>query len=147
MSKHSRFTRSSTHHGRILLVDDDDDVRLGTRMRLCSGGFEIEEANNGRACVEQASQTLPDAILMDLKMPEMDGVEAMERLQRSRETKSIPVVVMSACTGGRQAALDAGARFFIAKPYRWIMLFEMLNAAIDESLAEKATMPCKENQS
>ena len=79
-------------------------------------------------------------------MPEMDGVEATKRLRRARETKDIPVVVMSACINGRQAALDAGARFFIAKPYHWDMLFEMLHAAIDESLMELAITPCEEYQ-
>ena len=59
MIKYSRLIQRSMYHRRILLVDDDVDVRMGTKLRLCSAGFQIDEAGNGRVCVARAAETLP----------------------------------------------------------------------------------------
>lgn len=102
---------------RVLIVDDDHDIRLGTHFRLRAAGYETLQAQDGRTGVDAAEGSCPDAIVMDIRMPVMDGVEAMERLQMSPATRDIPVVVVSASLCDEEAALKHGARYFIRKPY------------------------------
>lgn len=115
---------------RILVVDDDRDIMRGMLIRLRSRGYETMEACDGRTGVDGALRDHPDAIVMDVRMPVMDGLQALGLLQLQTITHDIPVIMLSASLSDRQAALDAGARFFISKPYQ----SEMLIAALEDAL-------------
>jgi len=118
----------------VLLVDDDQALLDGTRLRLRASGYDTLEASDGIQGVATAIKAQPDAIVMDVRMPRMDGLKALVELQESTDTKSIPVVMLSASLRDQQQALDAGARFFITKPYEGKNLVRAIESAIDESL-------------
>lgn len=122
--------RSVKH--RILLVDDDQDLIRGACLRLQAAGYEAIEAHNGRDGLAAALEQPPDAILLDVQMPEMDGIEALAELQAQESTKNIPVVMLSASISEQQKALDAGARIFVKKPYQGNSLVEVVRSALNE---------------
>ena len=80
----------------VLMVEDDPDTREVTRRILELGGWNVVEAENGRAGLERLASLRPAAILLDLMMPEMDGFEFVSELRKNPEWKSIPVVVVTA---------------------------------------------------
>jgi signal transduction histidine kinase/CheY-like chemotaxis protein len=82
--------------GRLLLVDDDDDVRAAMRQHLASGGWTITEAANGRAAIDVIAEARPDVIVLDLMMPEMNGFEFLTELRHRAEWRAVPVIVVTA---------------------------------------------------
>jgi CheY-like chemotaxis protein len=118
---------------RVLVVDDDDDIRMLVRLSLERvGGNEVIEATNGREGLERARVERPDAILLDVMMPEMDGPATVLELRSRPETAAIPVVLLTAKVQPRdrerfQALPIAGT---ISKPFDPIRL----PALIDELL-------------
>ena len=102
---------------RILLVDDEEPARYGMRRALESLTDDIFEAENGRGAVRLAEEERPDLIIMDISMPKMDGMEALEEILK---LPSPPLVVMVTAHGSEKTAVDAmkkGAYDYIAKPY------------------------------
>src|SRR5262249_20023816 len=103
---------------RVLIVDDDHDIIQGADLRLRAAGYDTLTASDGEQGVAAAVNNTPDAILMDVRMPRLDGLGALAQLKQRAETRDIPVVVLSASLRDQRAALDAGARYFLTKPYR-----------------------------
>jgi CheY-like chemotaxis protein len=91
----------------ILIVDNDGDVRFAFATALNHDGYNVVEAENGASGVELAQHVLPDLVLMDIRMPRMNGVEATERLRADERTRDIPVV---AVTGELRAGTAQAAR-------------------------------------
>jgi len=81
---------------RVLVVDDDDILRRGILQALEKEGWKVSEADNGRVGLERLAGALPDVIVLDLMMPEMDGFEFLEALRKRAEWRHIPVVVVTA---------------------------------------------------
>jgi signal transduction histidine kinase/DNA-binding response OmpR family regulator len=81
---------------RVLVVDDDDFVRRGISQALEKDGWKVSEAENGRVGLDRLTDAVPDAIMLDLMMPEMDGFEFLEVLRHRAEWRDIPVVVVTA---------------------------------------------------
>jgi CheY-like chemotaxis protein len=81
---------------RVLVVDDDDIMRRGVLQALEKEGWKVGEAENGRVGLEHLAEVLPDVIVLDLMMPEMDGFEFLEELRKRAEWRHIPVVVVTA---------------------------------------------------
>jgi signal transduction histidine kinase/DNA-binding response OmpR family regulator len=103
--------------GRVLVVDDDEDsLDLATAM-IEDLGYQIVTARNGREALDQISRERPDAIVLDLMLPEMDGFELMHRLSLNVEWRSIPVVLLTArsLSHEERRALDIGTVRFIQK--------------------------------
>ncbi|MBF0426042.1 MAG: PAS domain S-box protein [Magnetococcales bacterium] len=128
--------------GRILLVEDvfvNREVALGMLARM---GLETEVANNGREAVEQVLRAPFDLVLMDVQMPEMDGIEATRRMRRMMNDRRIPIVAMTAhaLTGDRERCLEAGMDDYLAKPVRWDDLAQALNKWLPLA-AVPVTMP------
>ena len=121
---------------RILLIDDDHDVLTGTRVRLRAAGYDTVEALDGRQGVESAVQNKPDAILLDVRMPKVDGLETMAMLQEHDETKDIPIVMLSGSVHDQKRALDAGARYFLTKPY----IGKKIIAAIGKAITKRSDL-------
>ncbi|MEN8705181.1 CheY-like chemotaxis protein [Nocardioides marinisabuli] len=81
----------------VLVVDDDDDVRMVTCISLSKvGGWDVLEASRGREALELAASARPDAILLDLMMPDMDGITTFRLLQDDPVTRDIPVILLTA---------------------------------------------------
>lgn len=91
----------------ILLVDDEEDIRELYSTKLRSEGLNVVTAVNGKECLEIAKRDHPDLILLDLKMPEMDGAEALTHLKEDPETRDIKVVFLTAMSDPRGPAIDS----------------------------------------
>jgi CheY-like chemotaxis protein len=105
---------------RILVVDDDDDIRLLVTMSLSRlGGHETRECSNGRDAVDVAAEWLPDAVLMDVRMPVMDGPTAASQLAARQQTAAIPVILMTASVRREEQRVLAGLQIagVLAKPF------------------------------
>jgi hypothetical protein len=106
----------------ILLVDDDRHVVEGTAIRLKSSGFDVLTAYDGEDAIELACSHLPDAILLDIRMPAMNGLDTLRELRRRPTTRNIPVAIMSARLSDKSNAMQSGASHFIEKPYEPLVL-------------------------
>jgi CheY-like chemotaxis protein len=103
---------------KVLVVDDVAANRAMAVDMLSQLGFEVVEADNGREALNKAQATRPDCILMDIVMPEMDGLEATRRLRQLPGLDKVPIIVMSASASGSDEckSLAAGANAFLPKP-------------------------------
>lgn len=103
---------------RILIVDDDDTVHGVLSRFLAHQGYEVESARNGRQGVDQAWARVPDVILMDVVMPEMDGIEACRLLRGDPRTAVVPILMLSGKNdrGSRLKGIEAGANDYLSKP-------------------------------
>ena len=115
---------------RVLVVDDDTDIRFGICTRLKMAGYETLIACDGEEAVTTATEQLPDAVLMDVRMPRKDGLTALAELHRRPSTSHIPVVIVSASLSDEKRALNAGACYFLRKPYRGQNLLSALECAL-----------------
>lgn len=102
----------------VLVIEDNDMNREIMFLRLQARGFQVELAEDGRQGVEKAHAVLPDLILMDLNLPEIDGWEATRQLKAAPDTRAIPVIALSAQVGKPDIdrVLKAGANDFFPKP-------------------------------
>ena len=117
----------------ILLVDDDADVVTVASLRLRAAGYDVRTACSGEDGVDAARARQPDAIVLDVQMPRMDGIQAISELRDRLETAWIPIIMLSASIADRQRALKKGARFFLTKPYAGAKLIEAIEKAIVET--------------
>jgi sigma-B regulation protein RsbU (phosphoserine phosphatase) len=103
---------------RVLLVDDSETVLQFEKLILRGSGYELVTAKNGNQALAQVDALRPDLILLDLMMPELDGLETLRRLKERPETGDIPVVVVT--TKGApdivEQAFAAGCSDFLTKP-------------------------------
>jgi DNA-binding response OmpR family regulator len=111
---------------KILVVDDDEEIVRGTTVRLRSAGYQTIAAFNGADAINGAKRNRPDAILLDVRMPGLDGLAVLKQLQEADDTCRVPVIMLSASLCDQRTALNAGARFFLAKPYRGDELLEVV---------------------
>ena len=120
---------------KILYVEDDDNNIYVIKNRLGRAGYTIIVATDGEQGVAMAASEKPDLILMDLRLPGLDGWEATRRLKALPETKMIPVVALSAhaMSGDREKALEAGCEDYETKPID----FGRLRAKIEALLAAR----------
>ena len=102
----------------ILVVEDNDSSRKLVRDVLKFRGYEIIEAETGEDGVRLAQERLPSLVLMDIRLPGMNGIEALARLRAEAATRAIPVLAMTASvmTEHRQKIMDAGFDAFQSKP-------------------------------
>jgi two-component system, OmpR family, response regulator MprA len=102
---------------RILVVDDDRAVREALRRALTLGGYEVQTAEGGAQGIEQVVQGLPDAVVLDVGMPDIDGLEVCRRL-RLLENR-VPILILTArdAVSDRIDGLDAGADDYLVKPF------------------------------
>jgi CheY-like chemotaxis protein len=103
----------------ILIVDDFDDTRLLLRTWLKKKGFHVVEAENGNRAVTKAESVRPDLIIMDVEMPELDGLAATRKIRELTGFASVPIVAVSAYGADqyRDHALAAGCNEYISTPF------------------------------
>ena len=112
---------------RVLVVDDDHAVRSIVAETLRGEGYQVDEANNGAAALEQLQAVEPDVILLDIVMPVVDGYEFLERLRQERDIASIPIVLVSATHALPDAAHELGVRAVLTKPFDMGMLVAIVD--------------------
>ena len=125
--------------GRILVVEDNMDNYELVRFVLERAGYDVFLAVNGRDGVDAAHAQLPDMILMDLGMPEMDGWLAAEKLKADNATKFIPVYALSAHTLpiDRRRAMQAGCDAFLTRPIEPQKLLKQIAILLEKQKGAK----------
>ena len=118
---------------RILIIDDDDDIRQVAALSLeAVAGWHVITANSGAAGIAMAALEKPDAILLDVMMPEMDGPTTFKHMQENPDTKDIPVMLLTAKVQGvdqrRFASLGVAAVLF--KPFDPLTLAEQISTVL-----------------
>ncbi|WP_068112934.1 diguanylate cyclase [Tropicimonas marinistellae] len=105
--------------GRILVVDDVATNRIILKVKLTKSCYEVLQASGGAEALRLAQKERPDLIMLDMSMPDIDGLEVCRRLKADRRTADIPVIILTAHrdTPAKLAALEAGAEEFLSKPY------------------------------
>jgi DNA-binding response OmpR family regulator len=103
---------------KILVVDDDLDLLALLTLSFGEAGFSVMTASNGADALKQA-RSLPDLIVLDLVLPEIDGFTVRERLKRDRATASIPIIIITGLVSqlNRLAGLGCGANDYVTKPF------------------------------
>ncbi len=116
----------------ILVVEDDHDLRAYLKKCL-QKKYSVLEAHNGIEGLKKATANLPDIIVADVMMPEMDGIEMCKRLKANQETSHIPVLILSAKTAQEQQneGLDAGAWDYITKPFNTQSVLKKIDNIVD----------------
>jgi two-component system, OmpR family, alkaline phosphatase synthesis response regulator PhoP len=104
---------------KILVVDDDAELIELMRFNLKNAGFSIGTALNGLEALKKARSIVPDLIVLDLMMPELDGFAVCEILRRDRSTASIPILMLTALSSelGRLTGFECGATDYLTKPF------------------------------
>ena len=125
---------------KILLVEDNELNRDMLSRRLTLRGFAVSIAVDGLQAVTLAPQEMPDLILMDISLPEMDGWEATRCIKAAPATRAIPVIALTAhaMAGDRERSLEAGCDDFDTKPVELDRLLGKINALLAGGNATKA---------
>jgi DNA-binding response OmpR family regulator len=116
----------------VLVIDDEAPIRLLCRVNLEAEGMEVLEAPDGRAGLELARSRGPDAVLLDVMMPGLDGWAVAEELLRDERTADIPIVFLTARADVRDRArgIDLGGLDYVTKPFNPVELAPLLRNAI-----------------
>lgn len=121
---------------RILVVEDDPDLRRILKLQLTSRGFEITEAENGAEGFRAIQQDLPDCVILDLMMPVMDGFGFLKRVRSIIGTKDVPVLILTASEDERSKVrgFQYQADAYMSKPYD----LENLTEVVEKLMAANA---------
>lgn len=105
--------------GKVLIVDDEPNILMSLEFLLKKGGYEVFIARDGREALDIVEAELPDIILLDVMMPEVDGYEVCQKVKNDVETRKIKIIFLSAKT--KQEDIDKGyemgADLYITKPF------------------------------
>ncbi|GAA0930318.1 response regulator [Pseudonocardia zijingensis] len=120
---------------KVLVVDDDPQILRALRINLSAHGYQVTVAANGAAALRAAGATRPDVVVLDLGLPDLDGLDVLAGL---RGWSPVPVVVLSARTDSMEkvAALDAGADDYVTKPFGLAEFLARLRAAVRRAATE-----------
>ena len=119
----------------IMLVEDSDDIRSMVRTALEKKGYRVVEAVNGREALDAAARESPDLVLMDIELPEVDGISIAYYLRASQQFRRIPIIAITAFDGEdyRAEALEAGCDGYITKPIDFEGLEGLIEKLLDQS--------------
>ena len=124
----------------ILVVDDERRMVEFIRMNLELEGYRVSTAFNGVEALQRVRNDLPDLVLLDVMMPELDGFQVCTRLKRDDETKGIPVVMLTARADAKDVtrAFSSGAADYVVKPYDPLILQQKVAANLRAGSGGKA---------
>ena len=127
---------------RILVIDDDTKLTDLLQLVFESKGFGVTIANSGVQALESLETELPEAVLLDLMMPGMSGLEVCQRIRANPRTSNVPVVVLTAKTGtkSKQELLKAGATDYLVKPVPLNDLVSRIGALVANTGPPAATV-------
>ncbi len=115
---------------KVLLVDDEAEIRISAEMWMQNAGFDTLTARDGIEVLALAADEQPAAIVMDVRMPQKNGLVALAELKQHDRTRNIPVVMLSASIIDQERALDSGACCFLTKPYDGRTLVKVVKSMI-----------------
>ncbi len=105
---------------RILLVDDEPELLKAMRIRLASWGYDVLTATNGKEAIQLVKKKVPDAVILDIMMPEMDGWEVYKQMRADNALKNIPVIILTARNSSFEEIIArerAGVNDYVTKPF------------------------------
>lgn len=118
---------------RVFCIEDDPDIRELIEYTLQTAGFETRVFDCGKAFFEQNEQ--PDIVLLDMMLPDMDGMDILKKIRSDAETRDLPVIILTAKTGRMEKikGLDSGADDYITKPFDILELVSRIKAVLRRS--------------
>lgn len=121
---------------KYILIADDEPLNQSVFEEMLLDSYEVSIVDTGQACLDSVQQRRPDLILMDIAMPEMDGITACKYIRENDQTRDIPVILVSAYASksDRETGLAAGATDYVSKPFDITDLIER----IEHILASRA---------
>ncbi len=125
----------------ILIVDDEPPIRRLLRTSLASQGFQVSEAADGRSALAEIDRSPPDLVLLDLGLPDIDGLDVIRALRAGGN--AVPILVLSSRSDekGKVDALDLGADDYVTKPFGTAELFARIRAALRHRLQQQGEPP------
>lgn len=125
--------------GKILLVDDEDDLRLLLAKRLIHEGYEVIEAENGSVAIDKIKDEKPDLVLLDIMMPQMTGHQVWSQLRSNPVLKKMPVIILSAKPRATNVFFgqEISAFDYIDKPYEVELLLKRIAQKIRDTKDKK----------
>ncbi len=122
----------------VLVIDDIDSVLQFIRVALADQAVDLVTAVDGASGLELAKQLVPDLVLLDLALPEIDGWEVLTELRTDPETRDVPVVIVTAHgeSGAAARARELGANGFLSKPFRPAELRRIVDANLRGPLSQ-----------
>jgi two-component system alkaline phosphatase synthesis response regulator PhoP len=118
---------------KVLVVDDEQDIVEILSYNLSKQDLEVKRAYSGKECIQVARNFLPDLIVMDIRMPDVNGIEACRILKKDEELRNIPILFLTADTDVYTAlsAMSAGGDHYVTKPIPISTLSDMIHKMID----------------
>lgn len=128
---------------KILIVDDDPDLRRALRLRLRANNYDTVHAADGYSAIAVAQKEHPDLIVLDLGLPAGDGLVVLDRLRSNDTLSDIPVIVLTARDpqGNEERTLKAGAAAFFQKPVDNAELLDVIRASLADSQVTGSHLP------
>ncbi len=125
--------------GLVLIVDDDESMRMLLRASIERGGFDVVQASGGEEAVELFNRSKPDAVLLDVVMPEIDGFETCATLRRQPGGEHVPILMVTGVDdlASITRAYEVGATDFVSKPINWLVLTERVRYMLRASRANE----------
>jgi DNA-binding response OmpR family regulator len=130
------MTTPPARAARVLVVDDDEDIVELVRFVLESAGYAVVTAGDGRQALAAVTTAMPDLILLDMKMPIMDGKQFAAELRR-RHDDAAPIIVITAAEDARKRALEIGAVDWLAKPFELPDVLRVVRARVGNPTTER----------
>jgi DNA-binding response OmpR family regulator len=115
---------------KILVADDEQEIRNLLDHFLKGQGYEVILASDGNEALKLASEKNPQVIILDIKMPGLDGLEVCKRLREKEQTKLIPVIVITGFEDNKMEALNIGADDFVNKPFDMAEISSRVKSAL-----------------
>lgn len=130
---------SPIDHSLVLIVDDEPFFRMALRLNLEQQGYQVVEAENGTEAVTVFRQLHPDIVLLDILMPDMDGIECCQQLQSLNQQQQTPVLMLTVVEEQQliERAFSSGAADYLIKPFYWPLLHQRLKRLIRQSQRNK----------
>lgn len=127
--------------GRILIIDDEENIRELLKYNLQKEGYDIFEAADGLAAVSMAKQEKPDLLVLDLMLPGLDGLEVCRTLKSQQDTAAIPIIMLTAKNEevDKVLGLELGADDYLTKPFSTRELVARIKAVLRRSVKESPT--------
>ncbi|MEO2006337.1 MAG: response regulator, partial [Candidatus Poribacteria bacterium] len=128
---------------KVLVVDDEPDILDLVELTLLSEGLDVVSATNGAEALAAAAREIPDLVLLDVSMPDLDGFEVMQALREDPATARIPVIMLTARAqiGDKLRGLSSGADDYITKPFEPADVVARVTAALGASRANGTSEP------
>lgn len=119
-------------NNKILVVEDEESLLKLESILLTSKGYLVTGVMDGRAALEEIKTNRPDLVILDIMLPEIDGFEVCKRIKENNETKSIPVVMLTAKKSNQDVERGrlVGADAYITKPFRSARVMEVIEGLI-----------------